>query len=202
MHIILTILNAENEIVEAGVAEESVAVARLPSRKWSPYWFSVGNHQGKAIFVLHEQDLSLLDFFLSVAGIFCAMLHAMLPQSLWLLISSLALFPPFVFAQNNTRIALGTPLAVSGSVLASANPQLFVLPDASFGKQLSISVALCTNSSAPPRFFVTNSSDVSTPGPDNGQDVWELTLGTEGFGNLTLGGGAGGKIAIWGGTKK
>lgn len=36
------------------------------------------------------------------------------------------------------------------------------------------------------RFFVTNNSAISEPGPDGGADVYEITLGSNGYGEVAL----------------
>ncbi|KAA1470994.1 hypothetical protein DENSPDRAFT_760503, partial [Dentipellis sp. KUC8613] len=65
---------------------------------------------------------------------------------------------------------------------------------------LALSVALCAHTSSALQFFVTNSSDVDTPGPDGvaGGNVWELVVDPQGLGNWTgLITDNGGKLAIW-----
>jgi hypothetical protein len=54
-------------------------------------------------------------------------------------------------------------------------------------QQLSISVAVCSDSTALPRFFVTNTSNADSqaaPGPDIGADIFEIAL-NDGQGNWT-----------------
>ena len=69
----------------------------------------------------------------------------------------------------------------------------FRLP-ADTSSPLYVSVALCASSSSPPRFFVTNDTTFTQPGPGDVDDVsvFEVIVGPEGFGSwagtLTNGG--------------
>ena len=86
-----------------------------------------------------------------------------------------------IYAQN-------TPLQIDSlqNFTAATLPRspVFSLPDSS---SLSVSVAVCGNdASAAPRFFITNDTTISQPGPDNAGDpnVFELAL-SDGWGNWT-----------------
>ncbi|KAI0050150.1 hypothetical protein FA95DRAFT_1487893 [Auriscalpium vulgare] len=129
----------------------------------------------------------------------------MLPDSLWLLVSALALsLPDRTAAQTPSRaLLLNTPLALAAANFSSTStPLLFALPDPpSSSSPLTVSIALCSAaSSAAPRFFITNDSQVAVPGPGGGTDVWELVVDSGGLANvtMTMDGGAG-KLAVWGG---
>jgi calcium channel MID1 len=126
---------------------------------------------------------------------------------LWSLSLSL-LSLPFALAQTpKASLSFDTPVTLTGSNFSttSSTPLLFSLPSSS---QITISLALCAApSSNPPSVFVTNSSSSSqlvVPGPDGGPDVFQLTIGSLGLGNLTLdlpdGDAAAGVLAVYGGT--
>ncbi|KAK7032823.1 putative acetate kinase [Favolaschia claudopus] len=70
----------------------------------------------------------------------------------------------------------------------------YTLPTAD---QLAVSIALCTGSvDGPiPRFFLTNSSTTASPGPDGGDDVFEITL-DRGHGSYTGPFQSGGVLAV------
>ncbi|SRR6266851_5532837 len=132
----------------------------------------------------------------------------MLAQSLWALSASLLLSLPSTLSQS-TQLSLSfdTPVTLTGSnFTTTSTPLVFSLPSSS---QITISVALCAAaSSSPPRIFVTNSSSSSqlvVPGPAGGPNVFQVTIGTLGLGNLTLelptgGDAAAGVLAVYGGT--
>ena len=77
----------------------------------------------------------------------------------------------------------------------------FALPQ-SPNSQLTISVALCDaapldSNANNARFFATNNSAVNDPGPDSTEsDVYEITLGSDGIGNITLLGNVGGVFSV------
>lgn len=63
--------------------------------------------------------------------------------------------------------------------------------------RLSISIAICSDSTSLPRFFVTNTSNSdsqSDPGPNGDPDVFEITL-SDGQGSYTGGFGNGGVLS-------
>ena len=120
------------------------------------------------------------------------------PKSLLLLLSQALVS----LAQTNS-IALNQTLFFDTANLASST---LSLPQSSTS-QLFISVALCdTGSSAGnngARFFVTNNSAVSNPGPDSVEsDVYEIAMGSNGMGNFTLLGGNGGVFGISAGSSE
>ncbi|KAL5514095.1 hypothetical protein ACEPAG_2856 [Sanghuangporus baumii] len=77
----------------------------------------------------------------------------------------------------------------------------FSLPQSSTS-QLTISVALCDtvpldSNGNNARFFATNNSAVNDPGPNSTEsDVYEITLGDNGMGNVTLLGNSGGTFSV------
>ncbi|EIN04121.1 hypothetical protein PUNSTDRAFT_138851 [Punctularia strigosozonata HHB-11173 SS5] len=100
----------------------------------------------------------------------------MLPHGLlWLLLASLT---P---AQAQNVLNLGAVSDFSGANLTST--PTFSFPASS---QLSVSVALCSNASDPPRFFITNNTalDGPTVASGSGSNIWEITL-KDGYGNWT-----------------
>jgi hypothetical protein len=131
----------------------------------------------------------------------------MLAQSLWALSASLLLSLPSTLSQSTQfSLSFDTPVTLTGSNFTTSTPLVFSLPSSS---QITISVALCAAaSSSPPRVFVTNSSSSSqlvVPGPAGGPNVFQVTIGTLGLGNLTLelptgGDAAAGVLAVYGGT--
>lgn len=123
-------------------------------------------------------------------------------KMLWPLV--LFSFPWLVRPQSTQpALALDTPLSLSANNFSTSTstPLLFALPPSS---QLTISVALCASpSSNAPRVFVSNSTDSQlVPGPNGGSDVFEVTLGGLGLGNVTLDvvGDSTGLLAVYGGT--
>lgn len=107
-----------------------------------------------------------------------------LPDTLWLLISCLAFPLPNARAQSS-KIPLNTPIFLSNSNLTS-NPSTFTLPSPSSSSLLSVSVALCTDSTTIPQFYVSNNSDSSSPGPSGTTDVYQLSVDNYGMANITL----------------
>lgn len=96
----------------------------------------------------------------------------MLPETiLWLLSAA-------VIQAATTQLSLNAVLSLNSQDLPS--PPTFSLPAA---QNLTITVAFCSGTSST-RFFVTNSTSVSDPGPDGGVDVFEITV-TEGLGSFS-----------------
>jgi len=132
----------------------------------------------------------------------------MLAHSRWPLSASFLLSLPFALSQSTQpSLSFGTPVTLTGANFSTTStPLLFSLPSSS---QITISLALCAAASnSPPRVFVTNSSSSSqpvVPGPDGGPDVFQVTVGSMGLGNLTLDlptgdDAAAGVLAVYGGT--
>lgn len=95
----------------------------------------------------------------------------MLPSSLLCLISLIL----STNAQSRTQLSLNT-------VFLSNSQSSFSIPGQD---ELTITIALCSSSS--PRFFLSNSTNNALeddPGPDGGEDVYEILL-QNGFGNWT-----------------
>jgi len=116
---------------------------------------------------------------------------------LWALALLLAL--PLTRTQSTRpSLSLDTPLPLAGNNFSTT--LIFSLPSSS---QLTVSVALCApQSSNPPRVFVSNSTNSQLiPGPNGGQDVFEVNITSLGLGNLTLDAGSrSGLLAVYGGT--
>ena len=112
-------------------------------------------------------------------------------------------FPCLVRPQSTLpALSFNTPLSLSANNFSTSTstPLLFSLPSSS---QLTVSVALCAApSSNAPSVFVSNSTNSQlVPGPNGGSDVFEVTLGDLGLGNLTLDVSAStGLLAVYGGT--
>ncbi len=105
-------------------------------------------------------------------------LEMLLPISLFVALPSFLLF-----AQAQQQLSLDTVVDLDSSKLQS--PPSFKLPSDS--NPLYVSIALCANSDSPPRFFVTNDTTFTQPGPgdvDN-VNVFEVIVGSEGFGSWT-----------------
>lgn len=114
------------------------------------------------------------------------------------LLSLLAFKVALTYAQT-TSIALNQPLFFDTASLSSST---LSLPQSSTS-QLFVSVALCDAASDDnaSRFFVTNNSAVSDPGPNSAEsDVYEISVGSNGMGNFTLLGGSGGVFGISAGS--
>lgn len=89
---------------------------------------------------------------------------------------------------TDTTLALNQSLALDTSSLSSTT---FALPpsNASTSRRRTISIALCNqqDASSRTRFFATNNSAVSDPGPTSAEsDVYELIVQANGIANLTL----------------
>lgn len=105
------------------------------------------------------------------------------------------------FSQNfDTSLQLNASLSLNSSALSSDS---FALPPSANSPsqaRRTVSVALCSvqDFASPTRFFASNNSDVTSPGPQSAQsDVYELVVGENGYANLTLtfdGDGAGGGL--------
>ncbi|KAF8152295.1 stretch-activated cation channel Mid1 [Crassisporium funariophilum] len=91
----------------------------------------------------------------------------MLPESLLCLLSA-----SITYAQATQALALNSVASFNSQRLP--NPPLFSLPQQQ--EQLSITIALCSDSSSKPRFFVSNSSDTATP-DDSGSTEIQLQDG-------------------------
>lgn len=98
----------------------------------------------------------------------------MLPETLLCLLNA-----ALVLAQTRRELPLNSNSPFSPS--SAPNPPVFSLPRSN---DLSITVALCSSGNSSPRFFVTNSSSVDTPGSSSGKDVFEIVL-NGGYGNWT-----------------
>lgn len=86
-------------------------------------------------------------------------------------------------ASQTTQLPLGQPVPLSSNNLPTH--AAFALPRSSL--PLTISIALCSVPAANgPRFFATNNSAINLPGPDGGADVYEVAIGNNGIGNVTL----------------
>ena len=115
------------------------------------------------------------------------------PEALLLLILQTA----FSLAQT-TSLTINQTLSLDTANLPSTT---FSLPKSSTSR-LFVSVALCDagpvgSSGDNARFFVTNNSAVSNPGPSSTEsDVFEITLGQTGMGNVTLLGSDGGIFSV------
>ncbi|KAI0695683.1 stretch-activated cation channel Mid1 [Cerioporus squamosus] len=86
-----------------------------------------------------------------------------------------------VFAQAQQQLSLDTVVDLDSSKLPS--PPSFKLPSDS--NSLYVAIALCTESDSPPRFFVTNDTTFTQPGPGDVDNVsvFEVIVGSEGFGS-------------------
>ena len=110
---------------------------------------------------------------------------AMLPASLFIVIQSFLLL-----ADALQELSLGAIADLNSTQLPT--PPTFNLPSRS--NTTFVSIALCEQSDDPPRFFVTNDTSISDPGSSDvdNVNVFEISIGSEGFGswsgNLTNGG--------------
>lgn len=125
--------------------------------------------------------------------------RGMLPEPVWLLLLCLAFPLPQARAQSSS-IRLNTPISLGAANLTSSNPTTFTLPSPSASSFLSVSVALCSNSTTIPQFWLSNNSDNTSPGPSGGTDVYQLSTDDIGMANMTLSVQDGNKVtlAIWG----
>lgn len=108
----------------------------------------------------------------------------MLPETLLCLLNA-----ALVFAQSRQQLSLNVVSSFTPSNIP--NPPLFTLPQS---KNLSITVALCSGT-APPRFFVSNSSNNSVPGSGGGPQGTEITI-TNGLGKWIGPIGDGGVLSV------
>ncbi|KAH9939715.1 stretch-activated Ca2+-permeable channel component-domain-containing protein [Epithele typhae] len=102
----------------------------------------------------------------------------LLPVSLFALVQSFVLLAE---AQQQ-QLALDTVRDFNSSSLPSP-PTFFISPSSDFRH---VSVGLCASSAGAPRFFVSNDSSITHPGPDNvdGKSVIEISVGPEGYGSF------------------
>lgn len=101
----------------------------------------------------------------------------MLPESLIFLLTATT-----VYAQARPNLELNKVTSLNTQQLPQ--PPSFAIPQQ---QKLSISVALCSDSSTSPRFFVSNISNLDSqddPGPNQGPNVFEIFL-KQGQGNWT-----------------
>lgn len=122
-----------------------------------------------------------------------------LPESILLFLLYLAFPLPQAHALSSP-IPLNTPVPLGAVNLTSTNPATFTLPNPSSSSFLSVSIALCSNSTTIPQFWVSNNSDSATPGPSGGTDVYQLSIDENGMANMTLSvqGGNTVTLAVWG----
>ena len=109
----------------------------------------------------------------------------MLPETLLCLLSA-----ALILAQTRQELTLDSLFIFNSTGLP--NPPSFDLP---FARNLSISVALCSSSTSLPRFFVTNGTATDNPGPEGGEDVYEIRI-SNGYGTFTGDFTAGGILAV------
>ncbi|KAF8639026.1 hypothetical protein AX17_001778 [Amanita inopinata Kibby_2008] len=91
----------------------------------------------------------------------------MLPQTLLCLLNT-----AIVFAQaTRQQLQLNTPT----SFAQSDPPSALIIPN---GRNLTVTVAICSGDNGAQRFFLTNSSSTppDNPGPGGNQDTYEITL--------------------------
>jgi calcium channel MID1 len=101
----------------------------------------------------------------------------MLPESLIFLLTATT-----VYAQARPNLELNKTTSLNTQRLPQ--PPSFAIPQQ---RKLWISIALCSDSSSFPRFFVSNISNLdsqSDPGPNGGPNVFEIVL-EQGQGNWT-----------------
>jgi calcium channel MID1 len=101
----------------------------------------------------------------------------MLPESLICLLTA-----TLAYAQARQRLELNQVTSLNTQGLPQ--PPSFAIPQQ---QKLSISVAICSDSTPLPRFFVSNISSSDSqddPGPNGGPNVFEIALG-RGQGNWT-----------------
>lgn len=101
---------------------------------------------------------------------------AAFPQSLWCLVYATLAFS----VQQPVSLSLNALYSFSGANL-SGNAPIFSLPQA---QQLVVSIAICSNETTSPAFFVTNNSYNTAPAQSTSSDVFEIPL-QSGFGNWT-----------------
>ncbi|KAI0338114.1 hypothetical protein BDW22DRAFT_1409662 [Trametopsis cervina] len=78
------------------------------------------------------------------------------------------------------QVSLSVDKLLNFTAKSLPNPPVFALP--ATHSNISISVALCASSASPPRFFISNDTSISNPGPDDPTgSVFEITL-HDGFG--------------------
>ncbi|KZT30269.1 hypothetical protein NEOLEDRAFT_1054732 [Neolentinus lepideus HHB14362 ss-1] len=111
----------------------------------------------------------------------------LLPHSLLLL-----LHVSLTYAQATQQLSIGSlNTYTSANFSGSTSPALRLPPSTN----LSVSVAICLSSQSLPRFFVTNNTEISLPGPSGGSNVFEIQL-NDGYGNWTGSTPEGGVLAV------
>ena len=100
----------------------------------------------------------------------------MLPLTLLALVQA-----QLIYAQQAPLLQVDTVHNYTGNTLPRSS--IFSLPASA---TLSVSVALCADVSSLPRFFLTNDSTITQPGPDSsgGANVFEISL-EDGYGQWT-----------------
>lgn len=113
----------------------------------------------------------------------------MLPLALLALIQA-----QLIHAQQST---LSLPLNSLYNFTVSSTTKIFPIYSLPDSNLLSVSVALCANVASPPRFFVTNDTTITQPGPDDVDDpnVYEILL-NNGLGQWTGVASSGGYLAV------
>lgn len=119
-----------------------------------------------------------------------------LPQPLLLLLLNAGTLN----AQQGQALVLNQALSLASNSLPST--PTFSIPASS--TPLTVSIALCeTPQQDGPRFFVTNDTQIDDPGPSSGGDVFEINVGDNGMGSITLENiGGGGVFAVTAGTSQ
>lgn len=114
--------------------------------------------------------------------------NPMLPLALICLLQA-----QLAFAQSAQPLSLNS--LYTSPPPGRSRPTLFSLPTSS--SNVSVSVALCAASANAPRFFLSNDTNVSLPGPDDVGEagVYEIAL-SNGFGWWTGALGDGGYLAV------
>ncbi|KIK55700.1 hypothetical protein GYMLUDRAFT_248510 [Collybiopsis luxurians FD-317 M1] len=97
----------------------------------------------------------------------------MLPETLICLLNAA------IIQAATAQLSLNSILSLNAQNLPS--PPTFSVPAA---ETLTITVAFCSSGTSSPRFFVTNSTSVDDPGPDGGEDVYEILV-EEGLGTFS-----------------
>ena len=114
--------------------------------------------------------------------------------SLKLLLYLLVLALQIVDISAQETLAINQTRTIDTSSLTS---NTFRLPQTTTS-ELVVTIALCGNLSDGTRFFVTNNTAIADPSASSGNtdDVFEIVVNGNGFGNFTLLGDGGGMFAI------